>query len=46
MTNLSDLTEALLYVKKLQKEHPRKELDLIIKLLEKETNLIIINTAY
>ena len=46
MTNLSDLTEALLYVKKLQKENPSKELDLIIKLLERETNLVIINTAY
>ena len=46
MPNLSELTEALLYIKKLQKENLRKELDLIIKLLEKETNLVIINTAY
>ena len=46
MLSLSELTEALLYVKKLQKEHPSKELDLIIKLLERETNLVIINTAY
>lgn len=46
MPNLSELTEALLYIKKLQKENPRKELDLIIKLLERETNLVIINTAY
>ena len=46
MPSLSELIEALLYVKKLQKEHPRKELDLIIKLLEKETSLVIINTAY
>lgn len=46
MPSLSELTEALLYIKKLQKENPCKELDLIIKLLEKETNLVIINTAY
>ena len=46
MPNLSELTEALLYIKKLQQENPRKELDLIIKLLERETNLVIINTAY
>lgn len=46
MPSLSELTEALLYIKKLQKEHPSKELDLIIKLLERETNLVIINTAY
>ena len=46
MPSLSELTEALLYVKKLQKEHPSKKLDLIIKLLERETNLVIINTAY
>ena len=46
MPSLSELTEALLYVKKLQKKNPRKELDLIIKLLERETNLVIINTAY
>ena len=46
MPNLSELTEALLYIKKLQKENPSKELDLIIKLLERETNLVIINTAY
>ena len=46
MPSLSELTEALLYIKKLQQENPRKELDLIIKLLERETNLVIINTAY
>ena len=46
MPSLLELTEALLYVKNLQKENPSKELDLIIKLLEKETNLVIINTAY
>ena len=46
MPSLSELTEALLYIKKLQQEYPSKELDLIIKLLERETNLIIINTAY
>ena len=46
MPSLSELTEALLYVKKLQKEKTSKELNLIIKQLERETNLDIINTAY